>query len=74
MRQFGLQILSEKLGRSGFTNLSQDSKKNFSEAVMETIKLNVNTYNKLKHDNQIGTLIDKLGTSSQTKKHNGKLK
>lgn len=47
MRQFGLQILSEQFGRSGFSLLSQDIKRRFSQAVWELISYNVNLYNKL---------------------------
>ena len=57
MGRFALQILSEQFGRSGFTELSQDTKRRFSDAVTEIIRYNINVYNRLKMNDYIGTLI-----------------
>jgi hypothetical protein len=56
MRLFGLQILSEKLGRSEFSDLSQDSKRRLSQSVCEVISYNVNLYNRLEMGSLIGTI------------------
>ena len=56
MRLFGLQVLSEKLGRSEFSDLSQDSKRRLSQSVCEVISYNVNLYNRLEMGSLIGTI------------------
>lgn len=71
MRQFGLQILSEQLGRTAFTELSQDTKRRFSQAVTEIISYNVNLFSKLKMEDLIGSINNQskvnLPTSEDSK-------
>jgi len=64
MRAFGLQILSERLGRTNFSLLSDDSKRNFSQAVTEIISYNINLYNKLNLNEIIGSINAKNQTGN----------
>ena len=64
MRAFGLQILSERLGRTNFFLLSDDSKRNFSQAVTEIISYNINLYNKLNLNEIIGSINAKNQTGN----------
>lgn len=73
MRQFGLQILSEQLGRTTFTELSQDTKRRFSQTVTEIISYNVNVYNKLKMEDLIGS-VNNQTKSNQSSDEDCKLK
>lgn len=61
LKQFGLQILSERLGRSVFSNLARDAKENFAETVAELIKYNIHLYNKLNMSRYIGTINNEIG-------------
>lgn len=56
MRQFGLQVLSEQLGRTAYARLWQDTKRRFSEAFTEIISYNINMYNKLKMGQYLGPI------------------
>ena len=64
MRAFGLQILSERLGRTNFSLLSDDLKRNFSQAVTEIISYNINLYNKLNLNEIIGSINAKNQTGN----------
>lgn len=69
MRHFGLQILSEKLGRTAFGDLSQDSVRRFGQSVCEVISLNVNMYNRLNMSEFLGrNKQDKITDNHQNPK------
>eukprot|EP00344_Euplotes_crassus_P001817 CAMPEP_0197002938 /NCGR_PEP_ID=MMETSP1380-20130617/7328_1 /TAXON_ID=5936 /ORGANISM="Euplotes crassus, Strain CT5" /LENGTH=335 /DNA_ID=CAMNT_0042421275 /DNA_START=82 /DNA_END=1089 /DNA_ORIENTATION=+ len=59
MRQFALQLLSEKLGRTGYSILSGDIKRRFAEAVAEIIQYNLNLYNKIDMKKLVESLNEK---------------
>lgn len=61
LNRFGLQILSEKLGRHQFGSLDNYSRYKFAEKVSETIKYNANLYNSLNMDEWIGTINESIG-------------
>ena len=63
MRLFGLQILSEKLGRTAFYDLSPDTIRRFGQAVWEMISLNVNVYNRLNMAQFIGKSVTNRNSS-----------
>ena len=56
MRVFGLQLLSERLGRTAFTQLPNDSKRRFATFVSEIISYNINLYNRLSMSEIIGSI------------------
>ena len=74
MRLFALQLLSEKVGRTGFTYLSSDVKRRFAESVSEIILYNVNIYNKLNMRDLIGKIHEqnKQEDASETKDESSK--